>query len=39
MDISKYEEIAKKHNMKDIILISSKDIYFDKRARLKCRWG
>ena len=39
MDISKYEEIAKKHKMNNIILISPEDIYFDKRARLKCRWG
>lgn len=39
MDISKYEEIAKKYMMNKIILISPEDIYFDKRARLKCRWG
>jgi predicted metal-binding protein len=39
MDISKYEEIAKKHKMNDIILINTEDIYFDKRARLTCRWG
>lgn len=39
MDISKYEKIAKKHKMNDIILINPQDIYFDKRARLKCRWG
>jgi len=35
----KYVELAKKLKMIDAKIISPKDVFFDIRAILKCRWG
>ena len=37
--MDKYIELAKKLGMENAKLITSKDICFDIRAILKCRWG
>jgi predicted metal-binding protein len=39
LNIDKYATIAKKFNIKDILLITPGQIVFDIRAILKCRWG
>lgn len=37
--LNKYIQMAKQLGMSDAKIISSKDIFFDPRAILKCRWG
>lgn len=37
--MEKYIHLAKELQMRDAILISPSQIYFDIRAILKCRWG
>jgi predicted metal-binding protein len=37
--MEKYINLAKELNMVDAMIISPKDIVFDIRAILKCRWG
>ena len=37
--MDKYIQMAKQLGMLDEKIISSKDIFFDPRAILKCRWG
>lgn len=38
-DLEKYVFLAQKLNMLNAVLISQKQIFFDIRAILKCRWG
>ena len=38
-EFEKYIDLAKSLNMVNAKLISPKDIFFDIRAILKCRWG
>ncbi len=37
--LEKYVDLAKSLKMVDAMLISPKDVFFDIRAILKCRWG
>jgi len=37
--MEKYVRLAKELNMINAKIISPKDIFFDVRAILKCRWG
>jgi predicted metal-binding protein len=37
--MERYVRLAKDMNMVNAVLISSKDVFFDIRAMLKCRWG
>lgn len=37
--MKKYLQLAKKLNMEDAILITPRQVCFDKRVMLKCRWG
>jgi predicted metal-binding protein len=37
--MKKYIQLAKELNMKDAIVITPQQVYFDKRVVLKCRWG
>jgi len=37
--MEKYVQLAKDLTMVDVLVISPKEIYFDIRAILKCRWG
>ncbi len=39
LDLEKYIELAERLGMAHALLISPKDIVFDIRALLKCRWG
>jgi predicted metal-binding protein len=36
---NKYIQVAKELKMSHAMVISSEDIFFDIRAKLKCRWG
>ena len=38
-DYSKYIQMAKEYKMENAVVIKPKDIAFDIRAILKCRWG
>jgi predicted metal-binding protein len=37
--MEKYIQLAKELNMVDAMIISPRQIFFDNRAILKCRWG
>ena len=37
--MEKYVQLAKKLDMKNVKIISPKEICFDNRAVLKCKWG
>ncbi len=37
--MEKYVDLAKSMNMVNAVIISPKDVVFDIRALLKCRWG
>jgi predicted metal-binding protein len=37
--MEKYLEIAKQKDAEHAVMISPKDIFFDRRAILKCKWG
>lgn len=37
--MQKYVKMAKQHRAENALVISSKDIFFDRRVILKCLWG